>query len=267
MTYSPGFYDKQIEESRLSAERVVPVMVELLRPESVIDLGCGGGGWSSEFMKAGCRVIGIDGDYVPRDRLLIPEECFIPADLERCSREGCVPGLEDRRFSLALSVEVAEHLPSGAADGFVDLLTGFADTVAFSAAIPHQGGTHHVNEQWPDYWVDLFSRRDYRLVDILRPRIWDDGLVEPWYRQNLLLFVKDGTNPFALPSIESGRDPYPVRLVHPDFWERAVRYFNSDEHILRQQPAVLARALAGIVRRRLASRMRALLKRFVKRSG
>jgi hypothetical protein len=61
--------------------------------------------------------------------------------------------------------------------------------VLFSAAIPFQGGTHHVNEQWPDYWVEYFHRHDYVPVDCLRKKIWHHEHIEWWYIQNVLLFV------------------------------------------------------------------------------
>src|SRR5579862_3100091 len=58
-----------------------------------------------------------------------------------------------RSFDLAMSFEVAEHLPPDAAKGFVDSLTRLAPLVLFSAAIPFQGGVGHINEQWPEYWA------------------------------------------------------------------------------------------------------------------
>lgn len=51
-----------------------------------------------------------------------------------------------RRFDLVLCLEVAEHLPASAADTLVRSLTGLGNVIAFSAAIPFQGGANHVNE-------------------------------------------------------------------------------------------------------------------------
>ena len=55
----------------------------------------------------------------------------------------------DRRFDLALSLEVAEHLPPECGSEFVQTLTDLSSVILFSAAIPFQGGTDHLNEQWP----------------------------------------------------------------------------------------------------------------------
>lgn len=57
----------------------------------------------------------------------------------------------NRAFDLAVTVEVAEHLPSSRAQSFVADLVHLASAIAFSAAIPGLGGTKHINEQWPDY--------------------------------------------------------------------------------------------------------------------
>lgn len=194
----------------------------------------------------------MDGDYVQRDQLLIPPECFFAADLNKCIHTSSVPGLGDQRFSLSLSVEVAEHLSPDVADGFVGLLARYADVIVFSAAIPHQGGTHHVNEQWPDYWIGLFENLNYRLYDVLRWRIWEDRRVEPWYRQNLLLFVKQES---ILPRLESATSQTRLQLnvVHPDFWLRAVEYFNSSDHLSRQPTGLLVRVLIEQMRQRLSA--------------
>jgi hypothetical protein len=63
-----------------------------------------------------------------------------------------------RTFDLAICLEVAEHLPPEAAEGFIDSLTRLAPVVLFSAAITFQVGNQHLNGQWPDYWATLFRR-------------------------------------------------------------------------------------------------------------
>lgn len=162
---------------------MVPLVMDLIEPRSVVDVGCGLGSWLAEFIEQGIEdVVGVDGPGVPRHALEIPEECFLAADLSQPLDVG-------RQFDLVLSLEVAEHLPPESAETFVDSLTRLGDAVMFSAAIPFQGGTHHVNEQWPDYWADLFVGRDYVTIDCIRSRIWQDELVEWWYAQNSLLFA------------------------------------------------------------------------------
>ena len=92
---------------------------------------------------------------------------------------------------MAISLEVAEHLPETAAAGFVASLCRHADVVLFSAAIPAQGGDNHINEQWQSYWAKLFAQEGFEVFDLVRPRFWSEGRIPFWYRQNMLLYVSD----------------------------------------------------------------------------
>ena len=107
---------------------------------------------------------------------------FIERDLEQ-------PLAVDRRFNLAICLEVGEHLPPERAPGFVADLTSLAPVVLFSAAVPGQGGTHHVNEQWSEYWVALFEAEGWVCRDAVRPWIRSNEDVAWWYRQNLYLAI------------------------------------------------------------------------------
>ncbi len=68
-------------------------------------------------------------------------------------------------------------------------LISLAPAVVFSAAVPGQGGTNHINEQWQSYWIRLFQRHGFRASDCIRPRIWNNPKVAWWYAQNMLLFL------------------------------------------------------------------------------
>ena len=182
--YDQKFFAGQKDGAYSSAKQVVPFVVETIKPSSVVDVGCGLGMWLDVFRSNGViDVTGIDGEYVSKEMLKIPAEDFIFHDLTQ-------PVSLPRTFDLAVSLEVAEHLPQSRAEGFVRDLTQLAPAVLFSAAIPFQGGTGHVNEQWPEYWTDLFRQQDFVPIDCVRPRIWSNGEVESWYKQNTLLYVK-----------------------------------------------------------------------------
>jgi hypothetical protein len=123
----------------------------------------------------------------------------------------------DRTFDLAISLEVAEHLPEEAADAFVESLTRLASVVLFSAAAPYQGGEHHVNERWPVYWAERFATHGYLSVDCIRRRIWANPAVEWWYAQNAFLYVERGrleSGP-ALKREYEAAGPDALPLVHP----------------------------------------------------
>jgi hypothetical protein len=151
----------------------------------VIDFGAGRGVWLDEWRKAGAQdILAVDGDYVDRHQLAVPQENFMPANLT-------APVHIDRRFDLAQSLEVGEHLPPSAAETFVDSLTRSSDRILFSAAVTGQGGEFHVNEQPLSYWQKLFEARGYTAYDCVRPHLSSNRNIEPWYRYNTILYVND----------------------------------------------------------------------------
>jgi hypothetical protein len=160
-------------------------VLELIRPESVVDIGCATGAWLSVFYNQGVKnILGLDGAYINHADLLIPPDCFRPLDLEQ-------PFSLSERFDLAISLEVAEHLPAASSEGFVKSVCQLAPVVLFSAAIPGQGGIHHLNEQWPEYWRQKFANEEFTMFDPFRPKFLYDERVAPYYRQNVFLFISN----------------------------------------------------------------------------
>lgn len=130
-------------------------------------------------------------------------------------------------FNLAQSLEVAEHIDAKFADNFIALLTSLSDIVLFSAAAPHQGGTHHVNEQEPNYWAQKFARHGYSCFDP-REHFWDDDKIECWYRQNVLIFAhKDKISLFS--SLKAVSKP--LYIVHPQIWEWRNQHFQGSSDL------------------------------------
>ncbi|MGW6393597.1 class I SAM-dependent methyltransferase [Streptomyces sp. NPDC055103] len=210
-TYGAWFYAGQQDGSRRSAESVLPLVFDLVRPSSVVDVGCGTGSWLATARDLGAKeVLGVDGPWVSADALRIPPDCFREQDLG-------YPLRLDRRFDLAMCLEAAEHFDAARADSLVGDLCSLADVVLFSAAIPGQTGTDHRNEQWPPYWRGRFEQWGYELVDCLRTRLWDDPAIEPWYAQNAFLYVNGdrlaADERLRTAAAENGR--MPLTAVHP----------------------------------------------------
>lgn len=209
--YNRAFYAEQADGSARSARVVVPLVMRLIRDvRSVVDVGCGTGAWLASFKDAGVRrVLGLDGGAAAEQcQLEIKPEEFRCADLE-----GVIKLKES--FDLCLCLEVADHVTHQAASTIVRNICNLSDVVLFSAAIPGQGGNHHVNERWPSYWVDLFASQDYEMLDIIRGRIWNDARVEWWYRQNLLLFANKAGLSRADKSLVKTVGSAPIDIVHP----------------------------------------------------
>lgn len=183
--YSDTFFDYINESARASARPMISYLYPQLRPTSVLDLGSGRGVWLNEWHRKGVEtVMGVDGDYVSRDTLAIAQDEFLAADLTQPLNAG-------RRFDLAQSLEVGEHLPEDASVTLVGSLTAASDRVLFSAAVEGQGGEYHVNEQPLAFWQELFEARGYRPFDCVRPVLRNNRSVAPWYRYNTILYVNE----------------------------------------------------------------------------
>ena len=92
-----------------------------------------------------------------------------------------------------------------------------------------------MNERWADHWVDLFAERGFRVIDVVRPALWDDQTVEAWYVQNTFVFA----NADALArsaSLAEAADrglAFPLRVVHP----RLLEYVAAQPELtIRAQP-------------------------------
>lgn len=243
MTYDDAFYDGQAADSQRSASRVLTLVRGWLDFNSIVDVGCGVGTWLCAAARLGVRELsltGLDGNYVNRKKLLVPDECFLPTDLAS-------PFALDRGFDLALSLEVAEHLPLTRAASLVNDICALSSTVLFGAAIPGQGGTGHVNEQWPDFWAGLFSKAGMLQLDVVRPAVWDDQDIKWWYRQNTFLYSRDTALCERLSDVPSFGGK---RLVHPEAWS-----------------GVLSRPLELTGRQALSIAGKAALRRILQRTG
>lgn len=181
--YDKKFYISQKNGSYAAAKQICPFVLSLFpQTHSVIDIGCGAGGWLAWFAAQGKTITGYDFGEGVEENLFISQEHYHTADLS-------LPLKLNHRFDLAISLEVGEHIEESGADIFVANLCNASDIILFSAAIPKQGGHHHVNCQWPEYWAQKFSTRGYAAFDILRPLFWQIDAIPWWYRQNMILYI------------------------------------------------------------------------------
>lgn len=197
-----------------AAEEIVPLLLKYLKVNSVVDIGCGLGTWLKIFADNGIiEILGIDGVDLDEAVLKISKSNFKFSNFTQ-------PLVLDKKYDLALCLEVVEHLPENAADIIVASLVNASDVILFSAALPGQGGQNHLNEQWPTYWQQKFTEYGYNFYDTVRPQIWNNEKIEYWYRQNIFLVAKK--NMFEMMPIEHNQM---INVVHP------ATFTKTNEHL------------------------------------
>ncbi|MEP6596862.1 MAG: methyltransferase domain-containing protein [Ginsengibacter sp.] len=233
--YQDNFFDFHLQDSINSAKEIIPLVLEYIKPASVIDVGCGVGTWLSIWEKHGVNdILGIDGSYVYPE-LLIEKDRFIIADLEEGFKIN-------RQFELVSCLEVAEHIRQRNAENFITSICNIGDIILFSAAIPGQEGTLHYNEQYPNYWIELFAKHNFTAYDCIRPQVWANAKISWWYRQNIMFFIRDNAKE-KYPLIIKAQHSV-LSMVHPELFKYKSMMVTDYEKILRN-PFSALRYFAG----------------------
>jgi SAM-dependent methyltransferase len=240
--YSTKFFQTIRQGSYTSAEAILSILGRHAKFTSFLDVGCGPGSWMDAAGQvlsiAPERMLGIDGQY---SAVMHAQKAgrFQYQDLAQ-------PLSIQEKFDLLVCVEVAEHLPASRAAALVETFCATADVIIFAAAIPGQGGTGHINEQWPAYWLTKFMAHGFGAFDLFRPLLWNAAGVAPWYAQNCFLFVRKHHPLESLlqASAITGLDDWRLRLVHPGVFQQAACESAGASRVARALPRSLLRSLA-----------------------
>jgi SAM-dependent methyltransferase len=172
-----------------SCHVIAESIAEVFSPSSVVDVGCGSGLLLFAMKERGISSRGVNCSRAALDICRRRGLEAMKFDLER---DRLLHGF---RADVAISMEVAEHLPESCADRFVDTLCRIADNVVITAAEPGPSyvGTDHVNEQPNEYWISKFKSRGFRFECELTTqwrKDWKAQNVASCYIGSLMVFRK-----------------------------------------------------------------------------
>lgn len=205
--YNDDFYAHQSAGSYRTAQAFFSYLFSFYKPNSLIDFGAGMGTWLQAAHELGIEQLqAIEGEWV-KEKVPHPHIGYTFHDLQK-------PFRSLQKFDLAMSLEVAEHLSAERSESFVQDLCHASDLVMFGAAMKHQGGQGHINEQNQTYWIKQFRIRNYECLDIFRSPFWFRKDLEPWYVQNTFLFLKKGDVRRDLFFNDPLYDVHHPRLIH-----------------------------------------------------
>jgi SAM-dependent methyltransferase len=183
--YDADYYARDVEgPATHAAPYVAQAIISRFSPRSLVDVGCGTGAMMAALKERGVSVEGFE---------------YSDAGIKLCRQRGLDVTKFDiendphpaKKFDVAISLEVAEHILEKKASKYVSLLTSLAPIVLCTAAQPGQGGVDHVNCKPKQYWIDLFAGANARFdetstVDLCRT--WASNGVAGFYHDNLMVF-------------------------------------------------------------------------------
>ena len=124
-----GIYNQEFialtQKLIISAKKILNIIFQYYRPKNIIDVGCGSGSWLKAAGDMGVESLtGIDGKWLKREMLLSDDIKLITHDLDKS-----IP--PSGNFELAISLEVAEHLPENRAESFIEDLCKLSNVILF----------------------------------------------------------------------------------------------------------------------------------------
>lgn len=132
--YNADYYRLVDQMARHSVEPISASIGGEFKPRTVVDVGCGTGALLMALARHGVSGTGLE---YSESALAVCRQRRLDVEKFDLTRDALAAG---RRYDVAVSTEVAEHILAEYADRLVGLIVAFSDNVVFTAATPGQGG-------------------------------------------------------------------------------------------------------------------------------
>lgn len=151
---------------------------------SVVDFGCGNGGYSKHLQNKGFDVECYDGNpHTPKNTNYMCKVCDLSEKIEL-----------DKKFDFVLSLEVGEHIPKKYEKTFIDNIhrhNKHGIIISWATLNPYQSGIGHVNNQDNKYIIDCFTKlgytHDLESQNKIKTNIKCKTL---WFHESLMVFIR-----------------------------------------------------------------------------
>jgi len=186
MIHERGYWLSKAETNTHDWDR--PLASELVKmfktSATIVDIGCGNGGYTKHFIENGLSCVGFDGSP------LTPE---ITGGL--CGIMDFSVPVDIGKFDFVLSLEVGEHIPASYEQIFIDNLANTSKKfICLSWGVEGQGGLGHVNCRNNDYVIRELAKRGF-VYDSKKSNQLRSVSTFPWFKNTVMVFKKEVITP------------------------------------------------------------------------
>jgi predicted nucleic acid-binding Zn-ribbon protein len=177
--WNPDMYPKYLPEEIAFDEGLIRLILDLLKPQKSLDMGCGQGFYVRYLRDRKVDAWGVEkedlGELYKSPGHLIQQDLSQPFEL-------------DEKYDLVLCLEVVEHISREYENVVFDnILRHMSKYLVFSGATPGQQGTGHVNERPENHWFSHLVQRGLVLLheESIKLRM---ACTLPWYAKNISIW-------------------------------------------------------------------------------
>lgn len=160
-------------------EGVLNYLKKTFNVESLLDIGCGPGDMKLACEKLNISWKGIDGDKNCKNNYIINHDYTL----------GCLDH-GNNTYDVGWSVEFLEHVEEKYIKNFMNCFSK-CNIICVTHALPGKAGHHHVNCQFPEYWIKIFKDYGFEYSEEHTLKIRENStMIREFMRKNGLIFIK-----------------------------------------------------------------------------